>query len=128
MFVGLFMMIWGNLVRSLEAAAELMRMQALTKGVITSKDENGNAYKVDYDIDKSHKGTADFADKDIDPIETIMEWTNMVDQSVGEVTIWNMSRISFNRIKQGDQIQISAGYHVERIMFLVKGIQLMGHR
>ena len=52
----------GNTVRSIDAATELMRMQALFAGVITVKDQNGGSYKVDYGIDKSQKGTADFAD------------------------------------------------------------------
>lgn len=68
----------GNTVRSIDAATELMRMQALFAGVITVKDQNGGSYKVDYSIDKSQKGTADFADDSKDPIEQILEWSQSV--------------------------------------------------
>lgn len=68
----------GNTVRSIDAATELMRMQALFAGVITVKDQNGGSYKVDYGIDKSQKGTADFADDSKDPIEQILEWSQSV--------------------------------------------------
>lgn len=68
----------GNLVKSIDAATELMRMQALMSGAVNVKDAAGNAYKVDYGIDKSQKGTADFADEKVDPIETILEWAQSV--------------------------------------------------
>lgn len=68
----------GNVVRSIDAATELMRMQALMTGVINVKDQMGGSYKVDYGIDSSQKGTADFADATKDPIEQIMEWAQSV--------------------------------------------------
>lgn len=68
----------GNIVRSIDAATELMRIQALMAGVINTKDASGNAYKIDYKIDKSQKGTADFADATKDPIEQILEWAQSV--------------------------------------------------
>lgn len=69
----------GNLIRSIEAMAENMRMQALMKGKINVKGADGNAYKVDYQINKAHQGTADFSDESVDPIETIMSWAQLVD-------------------------------------------------
>lgn len=68
----------GNIVRSIDAATELMRMQALMNGVITVNDQNGGSYKIDYGIDKSQKGTTDFADDSKDPIEQILEWAQSV--------------------------------------------------
>ena len=68
----------GNVVRSIDAATELMRMQALMTGVINVKDQMGGSYKVDYGIDSSQKGTADFSDATKDPIEQIMEWAQSV--------------------------------------------------
>lgn len=68
----------GNLIRSIDAATEMMRMQALMTGVINVKDQTGGSYKVDYGIDKSQQGTADFADDSKDPIETILEWSQSV--------------------------------------------------
>src|SRR5699024_1350251 len=44
-------------------------------------------------------------------IEFSLPFDNTSDRSVGEVTIWNMSKISFNRISQGNHIVIKAGYH-----------------
>ncbi|MDF8368841.1 hypothetical protein G9403_03710 [Weissella paramesenteroides] len=44
-------------------------------------------------------------------IEFSLPFDNTSDRSVGEVTIWNMSQISFNRIAQGNRIVIKAGYH-----------------
>lgn len=44
-------------------------------------------------------------------IEFSLPFDNTSDQSVGEVTIWNMSGISFNRIHENDRVQITAGYH-----------------
>ncbi|KRN75687.1 hypothetical protein IV73_GL000181 [Weissella kandleri] len=43
-------------------------------------------------------------------IEFSLPFDNSSDQSTGEVTIWNMSRVSANRIHQGDRVQIRAGY------------------
>lgn len=44
-------------------------------------------------------------------IEFSLPFDNTSKRSVGEVTIWNMSRTSFNRIHQGDRVVIKAGYH-----------------
>src|SRR5699024_11244650 len=41
-------------------------------------------------------------------IEFSLPFDNTSDRSVGEVTIWNMSKISFNRISQGNHIVIKA--------------------
>lgn len=65
-----------SLRSSLDATAELMRMQVLMNGLLNLKDQDGNSYKVDYQLDKAQKGTANFADKDTDPLETIQGWVD----------------------------------------------------
>lgn len=69
----------GNLIKSLDAATELMRMQALMSGKITVKDAQGGSYKVDYGIGADHKASTNFADESVDPIETILAWADKVD-------------------------------------------------
>ncbi len=44
-------------------------------------------------------------------IEFNLPFDNTSDRSVGEITIWNMSRTSFNRISQGNRVVVKAGYH-----------------
>ncbi len=43
-------------------------------------------------------------------IEFTIPFDNTNDQSVGEIVIWNMSQISFNRVHEGDRVQVIAGY------------------
>lgn len=52
-----------------------------------------------------------FKEKNSMDIEFNLPFDNTSDQSVGEVVIWNMSGISFNRIHENDRVQITAGYH-----------------
>jgi len=44
-------------------------------------------------------------------IEFTLPFDNTSDRSIGEITIWNMSQISFNRIKEGNRVVVKAGYH-----------------
>lgn len=44
-------------------------------------------------------------------IEFSLPFDNTSDRSVGEITIWNMSQISFNRIHEGNRVVVNAGYH-----------------
>lgn len=44
-------------------------------------------------------------------IEFTLPFDNTSERSIGEITIWNMSQISFNRIKEGNRVVVKAGYH-----------------
>ncbi|MGV0167203.1 major capsid protein [Furfurilactobacillus sp. WILCCON 0119] len=69
----------GNLLASIEASAELMRMQALMHGKLALTGADGNAYSVDYKINKAHQGKADFSDAKVNPIEVIESWADQLD-------------------------------------------------
>ena len=65
-----------NLVMSIMARVELMRMEIVAKGTVTLA-ENGLTAVLDYGIPEEHKATnVDWTKSDSDPISDIMTWYN----------------------------------------------------
>lgn len=63
-----------RLINSINTALELARVQALTLGKFTQKDQNGKAVPFDYAIPKEHKlDKVNFADASFDPIEWLIK-------------------------------------------------------
>lgn len=71
-----------HVVNSVRARAELMRMEALSTGIITVK-ENGLDFKVDYGVPAEHKkelsGTSLWSNDKSDPIGDLTDWAASLD-------------------------------------------------
>lgn len=70
-----------DLVNSINATAELMRVKTLTEGKFSLKGSDGNDYKFDYKLPKSAQtgNTSKFNDDSVDPIALIANWTSNAD-------------------------------------------------
>ncbi len=78
-----------NLVESVRARIEKMRMDVIANGVITL-DENGLSASIDYGVPTENKATnVDWSSTTANPINDMITWANRLDQMPGRVITSN---------------------------------------
>ena len=78
-----------NLVESVRARVEKMRMDVIANGVITL-DENGLSASIDYGVPTENKVTnVDWSSATANPINDMIAWANRLDQMPGRVITSN---------------------------------------
>lgn len=78
-----------NLVESVRARVEKMRMDVIANGVITL-DENGLSASIDYGVPTENKVTnVDWSSATANPINDMIAWANRLDQTPGRVITSN---------------------------------------
>lgn len=69
-----------NLVLSVRARHERMRMELLATGKVTLDESNDKAV-VDYKVPDDHKATSNWASDDVNPLDDILNWTDKMDSA-----------------------------------------------
>ena len=90
-----------NMVNSVNARVEKMRMEVLANGTVTL-DENGLDLVVDYGVPADHKATADFSNASTDVIGLLTSWASELDTTPTRILTSTKVR---NAILQNDGIK-----------------------
>lgn len=97
-----------KLLEGADITREIMRMQALTTGMVTFSN-NGSSVAIDYQIPSTNKVTPTTnwsVSASADPISDITNWQDQIENATGvRPTVLLMNTNTFNRIKKCDSIK-----------------------